>query len=300
MKGLKRSASILMSILLVFLFVTGCSGSKSEVDLGSSAPSSPQEAVNEEYPSEAGTAADMDSIGKGPTSPLEPEKVITTIYLDFETTGFEETNDELNKLIEKYKAYVEYSNISYNNYYSGKSYRYGEFSVRVPKDSITSFKTELNILGNLTSESTNKQDVTKQYTDTDSRLKVVETKEERLLALLEKAEKMEDIIALENQLSEVIYEKENLKSSLITLDDKVDFSTIHINIQEVERLSTAETIETTFATKIANAFNNSLFNFKYTLENLIIALIYSLPFLIIMAVVVAVGVKAFRKYRKDK
>lgn len=299
MNGLKKFTSVFMSIIIVSLFLTACSGSKSSHDTAGVAPasSSPEHAATGEYPSEM--AADSSALGGGSTSSLEPEKIITTIYLNFETTEFDKTNEEVNKLIEKYQAYIEYSNISYNTYYGGKSYRYGEFSVRVPKESITSFKTELNVLGNLTSESTNRQDVTKNYTDTESRLKVVETKEERLLALLDKAEKMEDIIALENQLTEVIYEKENLKSSLMNLDDKIDFSTVYINIQEVERLSTAETIETTFATKIANAFNNSLYNFRYTLENLIIALIYNLPFLIIMAVVVVVGVRVYKKYKKD-
>lgn len=67
---------------------------------------------------------------------------------------------------------------------------------------------------------------------------------------MEKAEKIEDIIALENQLSETIAEKESLKTSLINIDDKVDFSTINIEIQEVEKLSNAETIETTFGTRI--------------------------------------------------
>ncbi len=51
------------------------------------------------------------------------------------------------------------------------------------------FKSSLNGVGNIISESTNKEDVTRQYKDTESRLKVIETKEERILALLSKAEK---------------------------------------------------------------------------------------------------------------
>lgn len=221
-------------------------------------------------------------------SGLEPEKVITTINLEFETTEFDKTTEDLMDLIGKYKAYVENSNISYNQYYNNKSYKYAQFVIRVPKDDVLSFKTELNSIGNMISENTNKEDVTKQYRDTESRLRVVTTKEERLLALLEKAEKIEDIIALENQLSEVIYEKENLQSSLITIDDKVDFSTVRINIQEVERLRNAETVETTFGTKIKNAFSNSLFAFKNSMENFTIAFIYALPFIIVLAIVIFV------------
>jgi hypothetical protein len=272
---------------------------KSQSSVGT-APASPPVA-REESPAEAGAADNGSSnFGRGISSPLEPEKVITTIHLNFETTEFDKTNEELYKLIEKYKGYIEYSNLSYNHYYNNNKYRYGEFAIRIPKENIASFKTELNAIGNLTSESTNKQDVTKQYTDTESRLKVVETKEARLLALLEKAEKIEDIIALENQLSEVIYEKENLKASLLTLDDKIEFSTIYINIQEVAKVTATETIDTTFATKVKNAFNDSLYFFKDAVEDLIIALIYLLPFLVIISVVVFIGVKYYKNHKKNK
>jgi hypothetical protein len=237
-------------------------------------------------------------------SALEPEKVITTINLEFETTEFDQTTNDLMKLVEKYKAYVENSNISYNQYYNNKSYKYAQFVIRVPKDDVMSFKTELNGIGNMISENTNKEDVTKQYRDTESRLRVVTTKEERLLALLEKAEKIEDIIALENQLSEVIYEKESLQSSLITIDDKVDFSTVRVNLQEVERLRNAETVETTFGTKIKNAIEGSLYGFKNSMQNLFISLIYILPFLTILAIalfVIYLVIKKFGKFRnKDK
>ena len=298
MKRSKRLVLFAISILLVLSVVVGCSSSmKSENSVGS-APTS-DAAIPQEAPAEA--AEDRDSsFGRGVSSPLEPEKIITTIYLSFETTEFDKTNEELSKLIEKYKGYIEFSNISYNHYYNNMSYRYGEFSIRVPRENITSFKTELNVIGNLTSESTNKQDVTKQYTDTESRLKVIETKEVRLLALLEKAEKIEDIIALENQLSEVIYEKENLKASLLTLDDKIDFSTVNINIQEVAKVTATENIDTTFGTKVKNAIADSLYFFTDTLQGLIIALIYLLPFLVIISVVVFVGVRFYRKYKKDK
>lgn len=290
MKFFKRITTLIVSILLVLAFVAGCSGGLVEEN------TSDMEAI----PEESVVESDDGAIGQGSTSPLEPEKIITTLYLNFETTEFEKTNENLDRLIEKYEGYVEHSNISHNTYYNNKSYRYGEFSIRIPRDKITSFKTELNSIGNLTSESTNRQDVTKEYTDTESRLRVVETKEERLLALLEKAEKMEDIIAIENQLSEVIYEKENLKSSLMTLDDKIDFSTVNISLQEVERLSTAENIDTSFATEIANAFRNSLYKFKKISEDLVIALIYGIPYLVIIAIVVTVGVRVFRRYKNDK
>ncbi|HZJ99670.1 MAG TPA: DUF4349 domain-containing protein [Tissierellaceae bacterium] len=303
MKKRNKLFLLALSLVLILSLAIGCSGGG--FDKSSNGMTSDSLAGSG---SDGGGASPMappmewDMVAE--ESALEPEKVITTINLEFETTEFDQTTNDLMKLVEKYKAYVENSNISYNQYYNNKSYKYAQFVIRVPKDDVMSFKTELNGIGNMISENTNKEDVTKQYRDTESRLRVVTTKEERLLALLEKAEKIEDIIALENQLSEVIYEKESLQSSLITIDDKVDFSTVRVNLQEVERLRNAETVETTFGTKIKNAIEGSLYGFKNSMQNLFISLIYILPFLTILAIalfVIYLVIKKFGKFRnKDK
>lgn len=299
MKRFKKILVFAISLIMVLSLLAGCSSKSAEnsaVSEDRAAGSAPAE-----MPSATTAESESQEYGIIPpsTSPLEPKKVITTVHLSLETTEFEKSNDELNKLIEKYKAYVENSNISYNHYYNQKMYRYGEFTIRVPRENVVSFKTEMNLIGHIVSESTNKQDVTKQYQDTESRLKVVTVKEERILALLEKAEKIEDIIALEKELSEVIYEKENLKTSLMNLDDKIDFSTIYISLQEVQKVSDTETIDTSFGTRIKNAFKNSLYSFKRGVENLIIAFVYNIPFLIVVAVILYIAYKLFKK-KRDK
>lgn len=301
MKRFKKILIFTLSLIMVLSLLAGCSSKGSTPNTAVSEDRAVGSAPGAPMPSPVPEESESQDYGIIPpaTSPLEPKKVITTIHLSFETTEFEKSNEELNKLIEKYKAYVENSNISYNHYYNEKMYRYGEFTIRVPKENIISFKTELNLIGHLVSENTNKQDVTKQYQDTESRLKVITVKEERILALLEKAEKIEDIITLEKELSEIIYEKENLKTSLMNLDDKIDFSTIYISLQEVQKISDTETIDTTFGTRIKNAFKNSLYSFKRGVENLIITFIYNIPFLIVVAVMLYIAYRLFRKRKNN-
>lgn len=265
---------ILALSLLLILSAIGCSSNK---DISNNV------AVEDMGSSDSFTARPMEESNFEFESKLEPEKVITTIDLNFETTKFDETTTELMKLTEKYKSYVENSNISYNQHYNNKSYKHGYFVIRVPKNDVIKFKSDLNGIGNILSESTNKEDVSKQYRDTESRLRVITTKEERILSLLEKAEKIEDIIALENQLSEIIYEKENLQNSLMNIDDKVDFSTINISIQEVENLRNTETAETTFGTRVSNALKDSIYQFKINLQGIVISIIYLIPSLVILA-----------------
>lgn len=284
----KKRILFLFSVLLVLSMIVGCSAEKSNntsVDMAISDSDSHESSEKE------GSSFKNES-----SSSLEPEKVTTTIDIRFETTEFDRSNGELDRIIQKHQAYVEYSNISY----SSRNFKNGEFTIRVPKSSINNFKSDLKTIGNKIWESTNKQDVTKQYTDTESRMKVVEVKEERILALMEKADKVEDIIALEDQLSEAIYEKERLKSSLMDLDDKVDFTTINLYIYEVEKLTSSISPETSFGRKVLDAIDESLYFFKNTLEKLVILLIYLLPFIIVLGLIGFLVHKGIVKYKKSK
>lgn len=291
MKGWKKHLVFILSFVMIFSLLVGCSGSMTN-EMGRDGRAPEYDAVME--------STDEASFGNGSTgsgSPLEPDKVITNISINIQTTEFEKSTSSLNELIGKYEGYVESSNISYNSYYNSKSYRYGDYVVRVPKNKVENFKTDLAVLGHITSENTHKQDVTKQYTDTESRLNILEVKQERILELLEKATEIEDIIKLEDQLSQTIYEIENLKGSLLSLDDKIEFSTFHLGIQEVEKLSKAETVDTSFGEKILNAINDSIYSFKNTLERLIILAIHMLPFIVLIGLVAYIAGRLFRKYR---
>jgi hypothetical protein len=106
--------------------------------------------------------------------------------------NIEKTLDKLNQLIEVSDGYVVNSEISYDNRISDRYSQYDRYAyleIRIPKANVSNFKKSIPDIGNITNEYTSKQDVTKYYKDTESRIKVLETKEERLLSLLEKAEK---------------------------------------------------------------------------------------------------------------
>ncbi|WMM24448.1 DUF4349 domain-containing protein [Tissierella sp. MB52-C2] len=229
---------------------------------------------------------------------IEPEKIITTVSISMETKEFMDTTGKLNELITNYKGYVENSSIYYNNYIEHSGLKNSHHSIRIPKENLNQFVNELKEIGNVISENTSKEDISKAYKDTESRLRLLETKENRILALLDKAEKMEDIIALENQLSSIIYEKENLTINIKDMDDKVDYSTVYFELREVAKLSSKDNNKTPFSTKIVNAFKNSLYFFTSNIENLIISFIYFLPYGVIIGVVVYI-VWRFKKKKNN-
>ena len=135
---------------------------------------------------------------------IEPDKIVTTVSIEMETKEFISTSEKLDSLILKYKGYVQNSDVYFNDYIYGQGLKYSDYSIRIPQENLEDFVNEVMEIGNIIAKNRNKLDITKQYKDSESRLKVLEVKEERILTLLEVAEKIEDIIVLENQLSDVI------------------------------------------------------------------------------------------------
>ena len=300
MKSRIKYLNLLIVLILVLSVVSGCSSNSSKDMVAESPQSSPAENSMDAVTEERGDDGKNLGLGSSYTGGIEPDKVITTIFLGFESTEFEKSLDRMYALIEENKGYISSSNIYFRNYYDTQRMRSGEFSIRIPRDKVNQFKNQISDIGNLVNESSSKEDVTTYYTDTESRLKVLEIKESRLLSLLEKAEKIEDIIALENQLSQVIFEKEDLKKTLVSLDDRIDYSTVNLSLEEVQKISTTETKETTFTDRITNAFNNSLYQFRRSSENFAISLVYNLPFLLVLFIFIFIIYKIFRRVARPR
>ena len=88
------------------------------------------------------------------------------------------------------------------------------------------------------SEST--EDVTLAYTDMQSHVAALRTEQETLLSMLGQAQSMEDILAIQTQLTQVRYEIESYESQLRVYDNQVDYSTVYLDIREVARETSAE------------------------------------------------------------
>lgn len=295
----KKSFIMMVLVLAFSIAIAGCSSKNMSTSDMAPAPSKNMDYDRGEMSEESSPGIDMVQKEKSEYTMVEPDKIITTVSVSMQTKEFVDTTEKLTNLIGKYKGYIENSNISHNNYYNSTRLKYGEYTIRIPRENLSHFSLDLKGIGNIISENTSKVDITKQYRDTESRLKVLEVKEERILALLNKAEKMEDIITLENQLSSIIYDKENLTTNILDMDDKVNYSSLYLSIQEVAKLTSEEDIKTTFWTKAANAFKDSTYFFTYNIQNLIIGFIYFLPYGLIIGVIAFVVLR-FVKRRTPK
>jgi len=110
----------------------------------------------------------------------------------------------------------------------------GWISIRVPDETFDQAFAELRGLAvRVTSESTSTEDITEEYIDLQSRLNNAEATESQYLALLEKAEEIEDILRIYESLSWIRYEIEQIKGRIQYLERISAMSLISIDLRPV-------------------------------------------------------------------
>ncbi len=263
-----------------------------------------EEAYTEDYDYEVAEATASVSGSGASVSDKAYNGEVKLIYradVSAETTDIDQAIQDLEGLAESMGGYVEYSDIG--NYGYGNDYgRYANYTIRVPSNKYEAFLAALNNSGscNIRNLSKSTEDIGAEYADTEARLKTLRIKQERLQELLEQAENMEDIIAIENALTDVEYQIEWNSSTLNRYDALVNFSTISIYLQQVAR-ETQTSDATSLGERIVNSFRNGISSFATGFENFLVDLAgVIIPLLIIIAIVVVVVVLAVRAAKKGR
>ncbi len=229
---------------------------------------------------------------------LAGRKLIKNVNLSVETEQFDVLMPNLEKQVTVLGGYIEdMSSYNRNDHYSSdyvgtKYLRYASMTVRIPKENLDAFLNEVGEQSNIVSRSENVTDVTLQYVDLESHKKALTTEQDRLIELLEQAETVEDIITIEGRLSEVRYQLESMESQLRTYDNKIDYSTVYLNIDEVERYTPTE--EVTTGERIRNGFADSLKGVGRGISNFAIWFVVNLPYLVVWAVIIVIIILVVR------
>ena len=123
-------------------------------------------------------------------------KIIYTADMDLETTGFDDAAAALSALTADCGGYYESSSLS------NSGDRVARYTIRVPADRYREFISRAGEVCHLLEKHEHAEDVSEVYYDTAGRLETQQAKLARLRELLDQAENMEDIIALESAVSE--------------------------------------------------------------------------------------------------
>lgn len=283
----------IFALLLILTFGTGlltaCGGSS---DAAASAPAMEAPAAGapmEKFDSENGFSGSTTSSLADFSAIRENAKLILRAEMEAEAKDFENSENSIQELTAQAGGYIESSSIG-----GSVGYRWANYTLRVPQEKFEAFLEQIGDTCHVTYTSTESTDVTENYYDTEARLTTQKTKQERLLALLEKAEVMEDIIALETALADVNYEIESLTGTLRHYDSLVGFSIITLHLNEVRDL-TAVQEEASFGSELKLAFISGTRGFVEFVQKLLLFAANCWPFLIGLALLVTLLVVIQRR-----
>ncbi len=229
-------------------------------------------------------------------------KIIESGSVSIETTKFDTAVAELESMVNKYSGYIESSNI-YQQGINSSNYRKNrsaDYSVRIPSDKFKEFLNSVGEIGVVTNKSTNANDVTSSYIDTETRLKVLQAQEQRYIDILNNTGTMTEILEVEKALSKVRYEIETLTGSLKQMDELVDLSTLDISIKEVEKTRNEKDVPVTLIEKMKDTFLDAIDGIKSIAEGIVIFVIAAVTYLAIPAVIIIIIIYIIRMNKKNK
>lgn len=288
-----------LSLALLLLFVLTACGAKGGDNASQSAPEAGDSIASSENKMDYGwTEADVPAeepqgVPSGGTIP-ENVKMIRTAFLELETQEFDAASQALSQITEELGGWFESRSLS-----QGGS-RYLDCVVRVPSENFEAFLERAGRSAHLVSRREDGEDVSEAYYDSEARLATQRTKLERLQTLLAQAATMEDIIELENAISETELQIEYLTGSLRRYDSLVDYATVNISLWEVYRLSDDEEVPVTFGQRLAAALAFGLRSGVAGVEDFIIGLARNWMGLLVWAVVIAAAAFLFRRWQKRR
>lgn len=303
---MKRLTTILLAIvMLVSLCACGAKSMSAPQAAPMEAPAVMYDAAYEEA-GYGGFAAQSEALeAENSSAPaVDPEKIIYSADATIETTEFDSTIAALSELISQYEGFVESSSISTGNYYQksrGTASRSASYLLRIPSKHFSTLMGSLSTLGNVPYSHTYTENISAQYYDVQARLTAYKTQETRLLEMMAVAETVEDVILLEDRLSELRYSIENLQSTINNWDRQVSYSSISLQIEEVREYSPEPDI--TYGQELWMALKDAIRDFGQFLKDLLVFVVSSLPTLIclgILAIIVIPILKKRRAKRKAK
>lgn len=294
MKRLKSNLWVMMACLFL---ISACGGEKQNyknADLTTEEAVKPS--INETSTTDGGETSQKAKILqvqniKTP-KPLvkKNQKIIKTADVRFQVKNLAKSIAKIQAMIRKYEGYVS----------SAKQDRqYGQIksniTVRVESDKFEDLLDAMIKEGiYLDHKNVKAKDVTEEFVDIQTRLKTKRAVEKRYLEILEKAKTIEEILKVENQLRVIREEIEAREGRLKFLVDKINYSTINLEIYQ--KFEAADAPSPGFFSKMGKGFKSGW----QGILSFIIGLTYAWPSLLLIGAIAFGVIRYLRKRNANR
>lgn len=219
----------------------------------------------------------------GPIGGDIEQKIIRNGSIELVVDSIADTLTNIGEIAKRHGGLVQQSNAGER----ANGTRYAAITIRVPFEAYDAAVVELKATAiKVTSETSNAQDVTEQYTDLQAQLKVAREEEQAFLRLLDRSASVSDLLQVQRELSQVRTRIESLQGRIQYLDNQTSLSTLTISLKEEATLNVP-----TKPFRPGSSITNALQSLVVIGQNVVIFLIWA------VVLGIGIGVPAYVLYR---
>ncbi len=286
----KKLKSILCMVILAVVFTTGCGASKSYQGAPMESTGQYDEMAQDSY-------VDIDAEGevgldRGTAQRKTNQKLIHRASMNVEVLQkLEPLILSVQNFVEDHDGYIENMEQFRSGYdpITQEELEAVFMVIRIPHEHYSQTLQTISDIGTVVNKSSGVEDVTLQYSDIESTLKMYKIEQDRLLGMLEnEATDIKDMIEIEKRLSEVRIELEKQESARRSLDSLINYDTIELEMRQVRRTSD-EGISKKFSARIKTTFKDSIDGVIIFFQGFVLSLTYlAIPILLLATIFGAV------------
>ena len=196
-----------------------------------SAPNTSRSSTGAEAPATGGAT---DTGGGAPLPSIDSgRKIIFTATMELNASDVGRAFNDASSLATGNGGYIEKS--AFSNDPNDNTKRSATLTIRVPAqnyDSLLASLRTMNGVGVVT-EGSNSNEVTEQYIDLQSNQRNLERTEQQYLELLKQAKSIQEVLTVQDRLTSVRSQIEQIQGRLKVLDQRIEFATINLTVSPV-------------------------------------------------------------------
>lgn len=215
------------------------------------------------------------------------------------------TLDDVMRMAGQMGGFVVDSSLYQRQTATGAQVQEARVTIRVPAarldDAMTQVKSHVeNLATDVLSENVTGQDVTKEYTDLQSRLRNLEDAAEQLRKIMDTATKPEDVLQIFNELKNVNEQIEIIKGQIQYYEESAAMSAISVYIQAQESVAPLSVGGWRPQGVARDALQALISAFQWIANAVIWIVLFCLPIALPIGVVVFFIIKGVRKMRANR
>lgn len=219
------------SLLFILLLFFGCAGIErygTNAGIGSN-PVYKTGAIGVPAPGNTYLTTTSEALNSPSVQNIQNKMIIKTGTAQIEVLAgtIKDKYNQLGNVITRYNG-----EITDSSYTETESEKYYYLTVKLSPNQFDDFTKEISAIGTLKSLASNSEDITTQYIDISAKLDNLNASRNRILSLYNKADKISDVLALEQELNRLQYQIDSAAGQKLYYERQSTKATLTIKLYE--------------------------------------------------------------------